>query len=139
MERQRNDRQVHLLVGPSIETTATFRPSSMPSMSTLMIRCLSSGYIRSFRLHSSSLCTNVPMCLFLGLSMAELSRRLAGCSKTPICCVSLILPRVKHGAGLLRRTSKYVSLLGISGALHLGIFEQPAKNDFFSNRLERRK
>jgi len=73
------------------------------------------------------------MCLFLGLSMAELSRRLAGCSKTPICCVSLILPRVKHGAGLLRRTSKYVSLLGISGALHLGIFEQPGGNHFFSN------
>jgi hypothetical protein len=35
----------------------------------------------------------------------------------------------------LRRTSKYASLLRISGALHLGIFEQPAKNDFFSNLL----
>ena len=33
----------------------------------------------------------------------------------------------------LRRTSKYASFLRISGALHLGIFEQPAKNDFFSN------
>jgi len=27
----------------------------------------------------------------------------------------------------LRRTSKYASLLRISGALHLGIFEQPEK------------
>jgi len=33
----------------------------------------------------------------------------------------------------LRRTPKYASLLGISGALHLGIFEQPEKNQFFSN------
>jgi hypothetical protein len=33
-----------------------------------------------------------------------------------ICGVSLILPRVKHGAGLLRRTAKYVSFLRISGA-----------------------
>jgi hypothetical protein len=32
----------------------------------------------------------------------------------------------------LRRTSKYASLLRISGALHLGIFEQPEKNDLFS-------
>jgi hypothetical protein len=30
----------------------------------------------------------------------------------------------------LRRTSEYASLLGISGALHLGIFDQPAKSDF---------
>ena len=51
-----------------------------------------------------------------------------------ICGVPLILPRVKHGAGLLRRTSKYASLLRISGALHLGIFDQPVKNEF-SNRL----
>ncbi|HSB05675.1 MAG TPA: hypothetical protein VLK23_10820 [Thermodesulfobacteriota bacterium] len=47
----------------------------------------------------------------------------------------LILPRVEHGAGLLRRTSKYASLLRISGALHLGIFEQPVENDFFSGLL----
>ena len=33
----------------------------------------------------------------------------------------------------LRRTVKYVSLLRISGALHLGIFEQPERNDFFSS------
>jgi hypothetical protein len=50
----------------------------------------------------------------------------------------LILPRVKHGAGLLRRMfAKYASidissLLRISGALHPGIFEQPAGNEFFS-------
>jgi hypothetical protein len=31
----------------------------------------------------------------------------------------------------LRRTFKYASLLRISGALHLGIFDQPEKN-FFS-------
>jgi hypothetical protein len=31
-----------------------------------------------------------------------------------ICCVSLILPRVKHGAGSLQRTNKYASLLRIA-------------------------
>jgi hypothetical protein len=36
----------------------------------------------------------------------------------------------------LRRTSKYASLLMISGALHLGIFEQPEKNDFFSTLID---
>ena len=44
------------------------------------------------------------------------------------------LRRCPHPS-LLRRTSKYASLLRISGALHLGIFEQPAKNDFFSKLL----
>jgi len=33
----------------------------------------------------------------------------------------------------LRRTSKYASFLRISGALHLGIFEHPARNQFLSN------
>jgi hypothetical protein len=32
-----------------------------------------------------------------------------------------------HHPSSLQRTSKYASLLGISGALHLGIFEQPEK------------
>jgi hypothetical protein len=41
------------------------------------------------------------------------------------------LLRCPHSSSL-RRTSKYASLLSISGALHLGIFEQPAKNDFFN-------
>jgi hypothetical protein len=45
--------------------------------------------------------------------------------------ISLILPRVKHGAGLLQRTGKYASLLRILGALHLALFEQPGKDDFF--------
>jgi hypothetical protein len=35
---------------------------------------------------------------------------------------------------LLRRTFKYAALLRISGALHLGIFDQPEKN-FFSKLL----
>jgi hypothetical protein len=35
----------------------------------------------------------------------------------------------------LRRTSKYASFLRISGALHLGIFEQPGENHFFSKLL----
>jgi hypothetical protein len=35
----------------------------------------------------------------------------------------------------LRRTSKYAAFLRISWALHLGIFEQPTKNDLFSNLL----
>jgi hypothetical protein len=36
------------------------------------------------------------------------------------------------GPSSLRRTVKYASLLRISGALHLALFEQPAKDDFFS-------
>jgi len=36
----------------------------------------------------------------------------------------------------LRRTLKYASLLRTSGALHLGIFEQPVLNHFFSILLE---
>ena len=35
----------------------------------------------------------------------------------------------------LRRTFKYASLLRISGALHLAIFEHPAKAKSFSNLL----
>jgi len=32
----------------------------------------------------------------------------------------------------LRRTFKYASLLRISGALHLGIFDQPEENEFLN-------
>jgi hypothetical protein len=32
----------------------------------------------------------------------------------------------------LQRTFKYASLLRILGALHLGLFEQPAKSDIFN-------
>ena len=39
-----------------------------------------------------------------------------------------------HHPSSLRRTSKYASLLGISEALHLGIFEQPMKIDFSATR-----
>jgi len=35
----------------------------------------------------------------------------------------------------LRRTAMYASLFGISGALHLDVFEHPAKQVFFSNLL----
>jgi hypothetical protein len=42
------------------------------------------------------------------------------------------LLRFPHPSSL-RRTSKYASLLRTSGAFHLGIFEQPAGNEFFSN------
>jgi hypothetical protein len=41
---------------------------------------------------------------------------------------------VKHGAGSLQRTSTYASFLRVSGALHLGTFDQPKKNHF-SNEL----
>ena len=41
--------------------------------------------------------------------------------KYPSAAFALILPRVKHGAGLLQRTSKYASLLRISGAPVNGI------------------
>jgi hypothetical protein len=36
----------------------------------------------------------------------------------------------------LRRTAKYASLLRISGALHLALFEQPGKDDFFSSLIK---
>ena len=36
----------------------------------------------------------------------------------------------------LRRTSMYASFLGISGALHLGIFQHPVEQVFFSNLLD---
>ena len=44
------------------------------------------------------------------------------------------LLRFSHPSSL-RRTSKYASLLRISRALYLSIFEQPAENHFF-NKLE---
>jgi hypothetical protein len=34
----------------------------------------------------------------------------------------------------LRRTARYASLLRISGALHLSIFEQPSEKWFFAKR-----
>jgi hypothetical protein len=33
----------------------------------------------------------------------------------------------------------YVSFLGISGALHLAVFEQPVKQEFFSTLLSGRE
>ncbi len=45
------------------------------------------------------------------------------------------LRRCTHPSSL-RRTRKYASFLRISGALHLGIFEQPAKDEFFSKVLD---
>jgi len=44
------------------------------------------------------------------------------------------LRRFPHPSSL-RRTVKYASFLRISGALHLTIFEQPEKDDFFSSLL----
>jgi len=44
------------------------------------------------------------------------------------------LLRFSHPSSL-RRTPKYASLLRISRALHLGIFEQPEENAFFSKLL----
>jgi hypothetical protein len=38
------------------------------------------------------------------------------------------LLRFPHPSSL-QRTAKYASLLGISGALHLALFEQPGKDD----------
>ena len=45
------------------------------------------------------------------------------------------LRRFPHPSSL-QRTFKYTSLLRISDALHLGIFDQPEKTEF-SNRLLR--
>jgi hypothetical protein len=44
------------------------------------------------------------------------------------------LRRSPHPSSL-RRTGKYASLLWISGALDLDVFEQPVSRDFFRNRL----
>jgi len=41
------------------------------------------------------------------------------------------LRRFPHPSSL-RRTSVYASFLGISGALHLGVFDQPAYQVVFS-------
>jgi len=46
------------------------------------------------------------------------------------------LRRFPHPSSL-RRTAKYASFLRISGALHLSIFEQPGKGDFFSILLNK--
>ena len=40
--------------------------------------------------------------------------------------------RFPHSSSL-RRIVQYASLLGISGALHLDVFEKPVSRDFFSN------
>jgi hypothetical protein len=45
------------------------------------------------------------------------------------------LLRFPHPSSL-QRTGKYASLLMISGALHLALFEQPEKDDFFDSLLE---
>jgi hypothetical protein len=45
------------------------------------------------------------------------------------------LLRFPHPSSL-RRTAKYASLLRISGALHLALFEQPGEDDFFSGPLD---
>ncbi len=45
-----------------------------------------------------------------------------------ICCVSLILRR----CGV---PQMYASLLRISGALHLALFEQPGKDGFFQQSI----
>ena len=44
------------------------------------------------------------------------------------------LLRFPHSSSL-RRTTKYASLLRISGALHLGIFEQPGENYSFQQPI----
>ena len=44
------------------------------------------------------------------------------------------LLRYPHSSSL-RRTSVYGSLFGISGALHLHVFEQPEEHVFFSNLI----
>jgi hypothetical protein len=46
------------------------------------------------------------------------------------------LLRFPHPSSL-QRTAKYASLLRISGALHLALFEQPGENDFFSSLIVR--
>ena len=47
------------------------------------------------------------------------------------------LLRYPHPSSL-RRTTRYASLLGISGALHLDVFDQPAQEAFSAALLENR-
>jgi hypothetical protein len=54
----------------------------------------------------------------------------------PICGVTQ--PKAgKPPSSSLRRAALYASLFGMSGALHLAVFEQPAKQLLFSNLLGR--
>jgi hypothetical protein len=48
------------------------------------------------------------------------------------------LLRYAHPSSV-RRTSEYASLLGISRALHLDIFDQPNNNWFSTNRIKTEK
>jgi len=48
------------------------------------------------------------------------------------------LLRCAHPSSL-RRTRKYASFLVISRALHLNIFDQPVKNHFFNNLIDKRE
>jgi hypothetical protein len=45
------------------------------------------------------------------------------------------LLRFPHPSSL-QRTAKYASLLGISEALRLTLFDQPGKGDFFNSELD---
>jgi hypothetical protein len=56
--------------------------------------------------------------------------------KTPICFVSLILRHVKHGAGLLRRTSEYASLLRIFGPCIWAFLSYPRRINFECSLLK---
>jgi hypothetical protein len=53
------------------------------------------------------------------------------CSRSSRLLKNAHLLRFPHPSSL-RRTSKYASFLRTSGALQLGIFEQPAENDFLA-------
>jgi hypothetical protein len=71
-------------------------------------------------------------CLFFG----RLGPKKAMDANHSLFCFRLLknahLRRCPHSSSL-RRTPKYASLLRILGALHLGIFDQPLRNDFLVN------
>jgi hypothetical protein len=54
------------------------------------------------------------------LSLPGSSAKRYEASKRPICCVALVPRRSTY--------AKYASLLGMSGALHLDLFEQPFRD-----------
>jgi ABC-type taurine transport system ATPase subunit len=58
-----------------------------------------------------------------------LSLEPSGCSKTLICCVSLVLPFGKLRAGSVSCHGEPVEP---SGALHLNVFEQPDEKHVFN-------
>ena len=76
----------------------------------------------------------IPGGVFSGIEIRTLEAK-RSCHRFIRLLKNAHLRRFPHPSSL-QRTSQYASLLRVSGALHLDIFEQPPKNDLFSKLLE---